>query len=319
MTDIKITNLPESEVALEGEITLEKFASYRPAALKQLNTEVKLDGFRPGHVPETVLVSQLGEERILLTMAELALQELYPALVLEHKIDAIGRPNITITKLAAGNPLGFKIQTAVSPSFSLPDYKAITKDLNSKKEVVAQTSDEEVEKALTEIRAHQAKAEKSEPEPADLKEQVKKHLEREAERRAQDKQRVKLMDAILEKTEITLPKILIEAELDKMLAEMKAQIGQMGLKFEDYLKHIKKEEKDLRQDWQADAVKRVKSALILSAIAEEGKLKVQEEVIEKELKHLLEHYQDAPAERARRYVTDILLVEEVWKYLENQV
>lgn len=321
MMKIEINKLnDESEVELIGEVPSEHFNSFRPAAIEQLNTEVKLDGFRPGHIPEAVLITKLGEERILLTMAELALQKLYPEIIREHKIDAIGRPKITLTKLAPGNPLGYKIQTAVSPSFALPEYRAIAKEINQAREVAVDIGDEEVDRALTEIKERQKQAtSNTEPEPADLREQVKGHLEREATRRAQDKQRLKLIDGILAKTEIVLPKVLIEAELDKMLAEMRAQIGQMGLKFEDYLKHLQKEEKDLRQDWQVEAVKRVKSALVLSAIAQEEKLAVPEELIEKETKHLLEHYQNTPADRARHYVADLLLIEEVWKYLENQL
>ena len=62
----------------------------------------------------------------------MALNEHYPKIIEEEKIDAISRPEISITKLARKNPLGFKIKTAVLPEIKLPDYKNIAKDILSK-------------------------------------------------------------------------------------------------------------------------------------------------------------------------------------------
>ena len=57
----------------------------------------------------------------------MALSEYYPKILEENKIDAISRPEISITKLARKNPLGFKIKTATMPEMKLPDYKQIAK------------------------------------------------------------------------------------------------------------------------------------------------------------------------------------------------
>lgn len=52
--------------------------------------------------------------------------------------DAIGKPDVQITKMASGNPLEFKIISTVIPEVKLPDYKAIAKKtvaVDSKKEI----------------------------------------------------------------------------------------------------------------------------------------------------------------------------------------
>lgn len=304
--EIKVNNLPASEVELEGEIPTERFTAFRLAALKQLNDETKLDGFRTGHIPEKVLAEKLGEERILLVMAELALQKIYPEILQENKIDAIGRPTITLTKLATGNPLGFKIKTAVKPSFTLSNYKKIAKEICSQPLEEIQISDKEIEELA---KAH----------PNETKENLSANLKQFKERQAREKKRLKIAEGIIADTTIELPKVLVETELDKMAEEMKAQISQMGLKFEDYLKHIKKEVSDLKKDWHNEAEKRLKIGLVLAEIAKEEKLAPELAEVEKEIKHLQEHYKDAPEERLRHYVNEVLLVETVWKFLENQV
>src|SRR3989344_8308542 len=71
--------------------------------------------------------------RLLEEAAEIALSEEYPNILDEHKIDAIGRPEINITKIGVGSPLEFKIKTALLPEVKLVDYKKVAKTMNSAK------------------------------------------------------------------------------------------------------------------------------------------------------------------------------------------
>ncbi len=132
MEAVEIKKLPESELEITGEISAGDFESCRQAAIKNLSEGVKIDGFRPGNAPEKILIDKIGEGTILEKMAEIALQKAYPKILEENKIQAIGRPLIDVTKIAKGNPLGFKIRTAAMPEIELPDYKAIAKKINEK-------------------------------------------------------------------------------------------------------------------------------------------------------------------------------------------
>ena len=100
-SDIKLTSLPEREMELSGLITVEKMAEMRKKALAKFKESVEIPGFRKGNAPEASIISKIGEMRILEEAAELALSEEYPNILEEHKIDALGRPEIAITKLAA--------------------------------------------------------------------------------------------------------------------------------------------------------------------------------------------------------------------------
>jgi FKBP-type peptidyl-prolyl cis-trans isomerase (trigger factor) len=98
MLEIKL--LPGSEVEITGEISADDFEVCR----------------------EQALIENIGGQEILEKMAIIALQKEYPKIIEEHKIRAIGRPLITITKIAVNNPLGFKIRTFVIPEIELPKY-----------------------------------------------------------------------------------------------------------------------------------------------------------------------------------------------------
>src|SRR3989339_1946852 len=122
---IEIKLLPNSEVEIIGEISAEIFMSGRSNAIKEFSDNAEMDGFRKGKVPEDIMIKNIGAGAVLEKMAVIALEKEYPKIISEHKIRAIGRPEITLTKLAENNPLGFKIKTSVLPEITLPDYKKI--------------------------------------------------------------------------------------------------------------------------------------------------------------------------------------------------
>ena len=343
--NIEIKKLENSEVEIAGELSLEAMEAEREGALKSVSMRVSIDGFRKGHVPEKMLIESMGEMPILEEMAERALKKAYPEIVKEHEIDAIGRPSISITKLAKGNPLGFNIKTAVMPEIILPDYKKIAKDAISKKETTSVT-DDDVEKVISEIKKSRAmpdteekdehadkKQEKKEKLPeltddfvktlgdfkdvSDFKQKLRENITHEKSAQAQSKRRMSIAETIIEKSAIPLPRLFVDVELEKMLAQFKGDISRMGLKFDEYLKHIKKTEEDLLKEWVPDAEKRSKLQLVLNEIARREHIDVPEADILKEVTHIMEHYKNADPESARIYVETILKNELVFKHLEK--
>ena len=115
-----------------------------------------------------------------------------------------------------------------------------------------------------------------------------------------------------------MPAILVETEIDKILFRMESDIAQMGLKFDDYLKHLNKTVEDLRKDFRKDAEKKAKLGLVLNKISEIEKIVPEEEDVAAEVAHLLEHYKDADPERARIHTENVLTNEKVFQFLEKQ-
>ena len=103
-----------------------------------------------------------------------------------------------------------------------------------------------------------------------------------------------------------------------MVHEMSANISQMGLNIETYLKHVGKTIEELKKEWIPDAEKRAKTQLILNQIALEEKITVSEDDIKKEVEQIMQVYKDADRTRAEIYVETVLLNEKVWAWLEEQ-
>jgi len=346
---ITINKLPKSQVEIIGIIETDDFESFRSKAMKHLAEHADLPGFRQGHVPEAVLAGSIGEMTILDEMAEIALESRYPEIIVSNKIDAIGRPHVHITKIAKGSPLEFKIETAVVPEIELPDFKKIAAKITAKKEETKVT-EEEVDKVILEIRKQRAgsqehvhqEGETHEHEHAEIKEEdlppideefikglgafkdledlktkIRENLGHEKEQQAKEKVRMSIIKEILGDTKMEVPDILVHGELERMIAQFKHDVTQMGLKFEDYLGHIKKTEDDMRKEWQKDAEDRAKTQLIIDKIAETEKIVPEKDLVEKEVANILERYGDADADRARDYVNMIMTNEKVLDYLEG--
>jgi len=339
--ETEIKKLSSTEIEIIGEISASDFESQRGGIIKQLSESVKIDGFRPGNVPENVLIDKVGEGVVLERMAEVAIREFYPKIIEENKINAIGRPEITITKIAKDNPLGFKIKTAVMPEIELAEYKEFASKINAKKEEIS-VDEKEVEQTIEQIRKSRApKNEKGEPVEADLpeltdefvktlgefeniedfKKKVKENIRLDKEAKAKEKKRVEILEKIIKNSKIDAPNILVEAEKGKMLEEMKGSIGQMGLKWEDYLKHLKKTEEEIVKGWDKDALNRVKQGLVLNEIAIKEKVEVSEDELNKEIDRIIAYYktasQNLDRNRVKEYTYGIMRNEKAFQVLEK--
>ncbi len=175
-----------SQVKITGEIPYSELLEERAGAIKALGKNVKIDGFRAGKVPEAVLVKNIGEMAILAEMAERAIAHMYPHILEEHDIDAIGYPQISITKIAPENPLGFTATVAVLPTITLPDYKALAKTVNAAKEST-EVTDADVDKQINDILRQKAAYERlqkkaaAKAESTDSNEVIEEPLETEAD------------------------------------------------------------------------------------------------------------------------------------------
>lgn len=338
-SNITVETLPESEVAITGTITVEALEAHKAEALEHFKKEIDLPGFRKGHVPEKIILERVGEMGLLEEAGERALQSYFAEILAESKMDIIGQPSVSISKLAIGQPMEFKITAAILPVFTPADYKSIAKEHNKKREEI-KVEEKEVEEAILGIRKMKADIPHDQKDVdittlpelnddlvktfgnfenvEDFTKKVRESIENEKKHRATEKHRLSIIEEILEKTDITLPKIIIEAELDRMMGRMQEDITRMGHKFNEYLEKIGKSEADLRADWRNDANARAKMEIIIERIATDEKIEAPQDEVEKEVKHLLEHYTDADPLRAGNYFSEVIRREKVFQFLEAQ-
>lgn len=400
----EINKLPNSEVEISVEISVEEMEPHIKRAAILISEENEIEGFRKGKAPYDIVKNRFGELVIYEKAADLAIRKTYPKLMEKLTTDGIlntlhppiGKPEIAVTKLAPGNELRFKVKFAVLPEVTLPDYKEIARCAAGNKKEIS-VSDKEIREALNWIcesraaliavdRAAQkrdgveidfqtrqggVKIESSEsqnhpliigrgkflpgfeenligmkageeksftlvapenwheksmagkvfdflvtmksvqdrkvPEINDefakslgnfssldaLKTNIKEGLAN--EKRDKEKQRIRslIIEETAKESKMDIPATLILSELEKMIDELKSGVEKMGMKWEDYLLHIKKNMEELKKEWREEAEKRVRIALCLREIAAMEKIAVSEEEVTERAHKFLEQYRSA--------------------------
>jgi len=111
----------------------------------------------------------------------------------------------------------------------------------------------------------------------------------------EQKSEIAMLDKILDKSNFgDLPESLIQHEAEIIMSELEQEIVKQGGRFEDYLKSIGKERQQLMMELLPQAVKRVKSALILKEIVKAEDLKISPEEIDQKIEDLKIQYKGDP-------------------------
>lgn len=353
MADFKIKKIntdKDCEVSLEIEVKAEVLGKLKNDAIKRIGESIKIDGFRPGHIPEKVILEKVGDYAISEEACRMYIDNNFISIIQESKNFPINQPTISITKLAVDSDAEIKIEFATAPVIELSDYKKIAKKHNDEKikESKDEVTDKEVDDVIVNIQQevahfeyHQNHADDHDhshgelelPEVNDdfakkvgpfenvaaLKNAIKENLNQNKIQKDIEKNRIQLIDEIIEKAKIKYPEFLLKSEQTVMIEEVKADLAHSGSgqSLQDYLKMINKTEDDLREERKDMADKRVKTQLVLSKIANEEKLKADEVKVNTQVDEILKTHVNADRDNVRMFVERFELNQLVWALLDG--
>ena len=156
--NVTVKTLEQAEVEITVSLPWESWQKYADKAVKSISKDVKMAGFRPGKVPQAVIEKKYGREAILLEAADIAIQESYPEVLRQEKIDAIGRPSAEVKVAEEGKDLEYVVTTAVMPKATLAAWKDAVKKINVEHAAEkVEVSDEDVTKELERLAKTRAK------------------------------------------------------------------------------------------------------------------------------------------------------------------
>ena len=122
----------------------------------------------------------------------------------------------------------------------------------------------------------------------EYKADVKARLQKKADEEAVTKENETILSTIVDATEIDIPDCMIEEELDRFVGNMKANMAQYGLKFEDYLTYAQTTEEDIRKERKDAATKELKVGMVMEAIIKKENLVPTKEDFDAEIKKMAE-------------------------------
>lgn len=186
--------------------------------------------------------------------------------------------------------VGAEIGKEVEVKVTFPeDYQA--ENLKGKDAVFKCTIKEIKEKQLPELDDEFA-SEVSEFETlAEYKEDIKKNLEEKKAKDAKNAKEDAAIKAAVEVSEMEIPEAMLETQQRQMVDEFAQRITMQGLSMEQYFQFTGSSYQQMVEQVKPQAEERIKSRLVLEAIAKAENIEVTEEDYNKELETMAEVYQ----------------------------
>lgn len=153
-------------------------------------------------------------------------------------------------------------------------------ELNGKEATFEVTVKEIKFKELPEINDELAKDTSEFETLAELKEDIKKHLEEHNTQKAEQEFENDVITAAVEASKIDLPEVMVEKEIDIMVRDLEQRLQYQGLTLDQYMEFTGSSMDKMREYMKENADKKVRADLVLNAIAEKENIEASQEEIQ---------------------------------------
>ena len=144
-TDLE--SLSPTRVKLTVELPFDELQPSFDKAYASIAKQVSVPGFRKGKVPARVIEQRFGRGAVLEEAINDAVPKAYEDALREKEIVPVGRPEVDVTEIEDGEKVTFTAEVDIRPEFELPDYKAITVEVDA-----AEASDADIDEHIDNLR-----------------------------------------------------------------------------------------------------------------------------------------------------------------------
>ncbi|SAY38816.1 trigger factor [Candidatus Synechococcus spongiarum] len=126
---VKTSPRPQSRLALEVLVPAERCQRSYDKALRNLCRTVRLPGFRPGRVPQTAVLQQLGTQQVWITVLEQLLEDTAREVLNDEDLDLLGKLQLQDSfdalaqQFKPGESLILNMEADVRPNATLKAYR----------------------------------------------------------------------------------------------------------------------------------------------------------------------------------------------------
>lgn len=128
----------------------------------------------------------------------------------------------------------------------------------------------------------------------ELKADIRKNLEENAERTAENDQKSAAIEMATNNITVDIPAVMIDNRVTAMIQEMAMRLEQQGMKLEQYLQYAGTDIAKLRGQYRETAEKNVKTDLMLEEVAKAENIKVEAKDLDEEVAAMAAAYGATP-------------------------
>jgi FKBP-type peptidyl-prolyl cis-trans isomerase (trigger factor) len=247
---------------------------------KELEVTVKnaeISGFRKGKAPKELVEGKINKEKIRDDVLKKLLPHAYVQAVQEHDLKPIMTPQIHVEKIEDEKDWVFTATTCETPPIKLGKYKDAVGKITAKSKIIIPGKENE----------------KQEPKLEDI------------------------IQVILSHVDITIPNILIEREVERLLAQLLDEIKSLGLNLDQYLASTQKTVEQIKEEYKKRAENDIKFEFTLQKIADEESLFVEPKEVEEALLQAKDPMEKENLEKNKYLLANILRQQKTLDFLKS--
>lgn len=282
-TNPTIERRPDGTIQLTVTIRNEDIKKNRENVINDAVSTAEISGFRKGKAPRNVVEERLDKGKINEEILKKLLPTAYMNVVQEHNLKPIMNPKIHVDKLEDNTDWIITALTCEMPEVKLKGYKEAVKKVTAKSKIVIPGKD-----------------------PFDA-----------AQGKTQEPKLDEIVNAVLAETEVNVPAILVEQEVDRLLSQTLDEIKRLGLTLDQYLASTNKKPETLRAEYVKKAGDDIKMEFVLQEIAENEKIVVEEREINEAIQKAKDPIERDNLKKNSYMLASILRQQKTLDFLKN--
>ena len=124
----------------------------------------------------------------------------------------------------------------------------------------------------------------------EMKASKKEELEKAAAAKSENQMKNQVLEKVYEANDIDVPDSMGETEIDNMMNEFDQQLRAQGMDLQSYFKYLDMDPTEFRGQLKEDAYKKVKTRMLVTAVAEQEKFEATQEEIDTEIENMAKQY-----------------------------
>ncbi len=122
---VDLEKIEKNKVLLKVEVSTKDVMEAIKKAYKDISQNVNIPGFRKGHVPESIIDSNIGLETVYNEALKEMLPRSYVKAVENSGIEPIDKPDIDVKQMEKGKPLRFEATVEIKPEVKIGEYEQV--------------------------------------------------------------------------------------------------------------------------------------------------------------------------------------------------
>ncbi len=107
---------------------------------------------------------------------------------------------------------------------------------------------------------------------------------------AENKMKNSVIEAVFNANDIDVPAPLVEQEIDSQIGQFDQQLRAQGMDLQTYMQYLGKNPDEFREEIREEAQKKVKTQMLVSAVADQEEVEISDEELEEEIAKMAQQY-----------------------------